>query len=947
MNVLHHIVLPIFGQKGLVVIWFLAITSGSAYAQISNTGYVQFGPNQGLPSAEVHDVCQSRDGLIWVATDRGICSYDGYDFKKYGVNDGLSDPSILRIIRDGEGGLWFIGLTGSIFYLEDGLIRGHPDNDIIVSRQRDLVTKVTHVVKPDSLYIRFNGQKPILSIDIESKGIRFYNPDSIVVRDTISSILALLVARRTQLQSKDTRVFMPMDSVLFSSAWGKVDKQLVVWYGRRELHFYDANTGVLDTVVNSDYINAMRCSGKGEEFLFRDNVLTRLRHNGSDTIELFDGQLSGLFKDNENGVWVSTLSQGIYYKPNGYINSAVKGGLTGEVGFLMRNQNQGVWIMNKTGTIWQVDIGFSAKKFQPSTAIRPSMVATDGTKLKIKTALPFTGGERFKDVQIVNSIENIPRFLWEKPNTSAGSHIKTKQGFVLTKAHSERYKDGFLAASNRGLVFVKGDSLQFYGKTLPQLSKRLSHFVIDGDSVLLTSIGGGLMIYDTKKSSLRVLNESNSDLPSVFCHHITQPSNGAYWISTNNGLAKVLKKDLNKPFVPMEVFSTQDGLTSNEIFRTQVFDSILFVAARRSVDRIDLKGKFQRENHDYHLRFSSVLADGKSLPIQDEIEVEPFTKNLKVNFTSLCYRCLGNVTYNYKLDDGDGRWDTTSEKFVDLGQLSSGIHTLKLLAQGPKMNKSKMVTLQMEILTPFYRKWWVLLLGVVLICSIASLFIFQHLSRVNLGNQLVRYQYSAFSSQLKPHFVFNVLSSIQSSFLKQRPEEGISQIGSLAKLLRITLSSSDALFISLQKDLDNLESYMSLESIRYQIPFRHEVILNLKSNSHDLFVPPLIIQPLVENAIYHGLKSVEYPREIKIEVIETNKVLTISVTDNGIGINAARMNKHHESNQKSFGLALIRKRVYMVQKMNKMRPDFTVTDLEKYDSSGTRISFSLPIKHHT
>ena len=139
-------VLPIFGQKGLVVIWFLAVACGSAYAQISNTGYLQFGPNQGLPSAEVHDVCQSEDGLIWIATDRGVCSYDGYDFKKYGVEEGFTDPSILRIIKDGRGQLWFVGLTGSLFYLEGGLIHSHPNNDLIVRKQLNLVTNVVYLV---------------------------------------------------------------------------------------------------------------------------------------------------------------------------------------------------------------------------------------------------------------------------------------------------------------------------------------------------------------------------------------------------------------------------------------------------------------------------------------------------------------------------------------------------------------------------------------------------------------------------------------------------------------------------------------------------------------------------------------------------------------------------------------------------------------------------------
>lgn len=948
--------LPIL-QGVFCSLFFLLAFSGTLNGQISNTGYLQFGPNQGLPSAEVHDICQSTDGLIWIATDRGVCSYNGYDFKNYGVKEGLTDPSIWRIIKDGSGRLWFVGLTGHLFYLENGTIRSHPENAIIAATQLNLVAHIKYTVTSDSLFLRFNRQGKILGIDVASKGTKFYDIKPISLGETVSTIRRMFsmtsmyedLGRPEMDDIKSVKFFPPYESIVSSSFWCKTSKQMVVHCGGRNLGFYNSATGELDTLLTSSHTNILESIGESEKYACQRNVLAKLKHNGLDTLDVFDGQVSGMFVDNEGGVWVSTLSQGIYYKPNRHIRPAIRGGLEGEIGFLMKNENHGVWILNKTGSIWQADLRSSEKKNQFETDGRhPSATLTDGSTLNIWVTHLFEDTAEIDNVRFFLSDKKGYPFLWENSMISAGFSYDVKPDFTISRAHSDEYGKGFLTATNRGLVYLEKDSTRFYGEEFPELGKRMSHFILAGDSVILTSIGGGLMIYDLKKSSLRVINESNSDLPSTFCHHITQSTDGVFWISTNNGLAKVKKADLGLPYVPMTVFNTYDGLTSNETFRAEVFDSVLFVAGRRSVDRIDLNGKFERQNHDYKLRFSSVVADGTPLPLDEEMVVSPSTRNITVGFTSLCYRCAQNVTYYYKLDGSRDLWSTTSNRFVDFPQLSSGTHNIQLMAKGPKMNKSDIVSLKVVVLTPFFKRWWVMLTGFVLLCLTIFLFVSQHLARVNLRNQLVRYQYSAFSSQLKPHFVFNILSSIQNSFIKQRPEEGISQIGSLARLLRITLSSSDALFISLQKDLDNLESYMNLESIRHQIPFEYSIVLDLKSESSDLLVAPLIIQPLVENAIYHGIKPAEYPGEIKIDITEGENVLKISVTDNGIGINKAKQNKRQKSGEKSFGLTLIQKRVNMVQKMNKMRPNFCVKDLEEYNLKGTCISFSLPIntKHH-
>lgn len=211
--------------------------------------------------------------------------------------------------------------------------------------------------------------------------------------------------------------------------------------------------------------------------------------------------------------------------------------------------------------------------------------------------------------------------------------------------------------------------------------------------------------------------------------------------------------------------------------------------------------------------------------------------------------------------------------------------------------------------------------------------------------QLVESEMNSLRLQMNPHFIFNSLNSIRYFILKEDSEKATAYITSFSKLLRMILHHSKQLEISLKDELTALKLYMMFESERFAEKFEYDLIVDEQINQERTYVQPLLIQPFVENAIWHGLMHKKDPGKllVAIDKIKTN-LIEISIEDNGIGqTKAAELKSKKHGNQKSYGMDITESRLQAMNKLSKGKAGFEVIDLldTKGNSCGTRVIITI------
>lgn len=215
--------------------------------------------------------------------------------------------------------------------------------------------------------------------------------------------------------------------------------------------------------------------------------------------------------------------------------------------------------------------------------------------------------------------------------------------------------------------------------------------------------------------------------------------------------------------------------------------------------------------------------------------------------------------------------------------------------------------------------------------------------RLSFENEISLLKLESLRSQMNPHFIFNALNSIKVYLIENDKEKAVYYLNKFSKLIRKILESSRTDSISLEEELEIIELYMSIENIRFDQKIDFSVNRN-NLNLASIKVPALILQPFIENALWHGLMLREGEKNITIEVTQENNTTKLSITDNGIGRQRAQENVAKKSyKRESLGLQFTNERISHFNQKNHSNYQFTFIDLhdENNNAVGTRVEFVL------
>jgi tetratricopeptide (TPR) repeat protein len=219
---------------------------------------------------------------------------------------------------------------------------------------------------------------------------------------------------------------------------------------------------------------------------------------------------------------------------------------------------------------------------------------------------------------------------------------------------------------------------------------------------------------------------------------------------------------------------------------------------------------------------------------------------------------------------------------------------------------------------------------------------------LTLQKELAEYEQKALHLQMNPHFVFNCLGSISSFIVQNGTDSAIKYLSKFSKLMRLTLEYSKESLIPIDKEVESLQNYLELEQLRFNHRFNFTIYKSLDIED-DMGLPPLLLQPFVENAIMHGVIPKKEMGNIAVQFEISGQSLQCTIEDNGIGFEKSKAQKEHSvSAHKSMALDITKKRLQMIESTTSQKAEVTINEIiENGQVLGTKVTLQLPLQYIT
>ncbi len=338
------------------------------------------------------------------------------------------------------------------------------------------------------------------------------------------------------------------------------------------------------------------------------------------------------------------------------------------------------------------------------------------------------------------------------------------------------------------------------------------------------------------------------------------------------------------------------------------------------------------------------------------IRLAPDENSFSVEFAALNFTLPENNLYQWKLEGYDENWTAPSSlRQANYAHIAPGTYTLQVkAANSDGVWNPKPLAIQVMILPAYWQTWWFRILVVMTLGGLTYAFFRWRLRLIrdrdrlqNTYNQrLAEVEMSALRAQMNPHFIFNCLNSINRYILLNQPLVASQYLTKFARLIRLVLDNSKSEMISLEKELETLRLYIEMEAVRFEGRFQYQINVDEAVDPGSIDIPPMLIQPYIENAIWHGLMHKKgNDGLLQVDVELRNHDLIIKVTDNGVGREAAHTLKSKSASEhKSHGMAVTAERLKLLSNLYNSEIHAHVEDLIFHDGTpaGTQVVLTIP-----
>lgn len=343
-------------------------------------------------------------------------------------------------------------------------------------------------------------------------------------------------------------------------------------------------------------------------------------------------------------------------------------------------------------------------------------------------------------------------------------------------------------------------------------------------------------------------------------------------------------------------------------------------------------------------KYCDSLAGFFELPVNP---VLPYNMNNFVfHFKAVSFSNEGEVLYSYRTKGGDNVWSPPfSNNTITSIRFSPGTYTIYIRAKKANSDWGEPVSFTFTIMQPWWNTWGFRITGVIVTSILLTIIFRKQVKRIKqnaaIQNQLRDLEMKALRAQMNPHFIYNALNSIQSLVIDKRNNEAQDYMVKFSRLLRQVLNHSEENVITLDKELTTLELYIELESLRLNYELQYSINVDENIVGEKEWVPPLILQPFVENALWHGLSEKQGEKILTVNITENDEWIHCEVADNGTGRRKKNAGDIIFRNKGPRGMEITKGRLAIFNQTD-AKENIVITDLK--DSNGNPAGTTVLIK---
>lgn len=303
--------------------------------------------------------------------------------------------------------------------------------------------------------------------------------------------------------------------------------------------------------------------------------------------------------------------------------------------------------------------------------------------------------------------------------------------------------------------------------------------------------------------------------------------------------------------------------------------------------------------------------------------------------------------YLYRMEGFDKDWqlNTSNQGFIQYTNVPPGKYLFKMKAADTNSQLSgNEISLELIIRAPWWQQAWfkalIALMGVFALIGLWKLRMFelqQKLQNMTLNQKLLRLQ-------MNPHFIFNSLSSIQAFIYSNEQHLAGQYLADFARLIRLILENSRHELITLEREIETIKLYMKLQQLRFENSFDFDVVVDPEIDTETCFVPPMLTQPFLENAVEHGIKTLLIKGKIELVYDRAPATIQVKIIDNGIGLTASgKINQNSKLQHESLSIMICKERLALIEKKSGIKIAFEVKEMRNQDETkGTFVYFEIP-----
>ena len=942
--------------------------------QIQNLRH--YSVSDGLPFILVSAIHQNANGELWIGGYGGLCRYDGIEFKNYGKAQGLSGYWINAIQSGHESDLWIATNNGLNSIRGEQILTPFPQilNKRITSLAYQKTEKSLYVgtesgiyrVKEDTISLISSTQREVSTISAYQEGTIFYTVGKHLLSFSNNRIDTCDLHVATQFYVSDAYI-SSNDIIYLAANKGVIAYDLKnkksVTYGIKE----GLPSPVCHSIVEKD----------STIYVGTNYGLVKIR-NEQLTTELIsankkDNQVQTLFVDNEEGLWLGT-NNGIYQKTRSIFKGFQYSDGIPEASFyqIIQDSLNNYWIGTSAEGVFKYNgeyfINYSQKHGLPSNTVTTICNYKGTVYFGTSKGLCKLEKGKFVHVDLATPESNINALFVDKKNqlwiggTTTLTRYTAKETEYWTLPLSKTSRIRAITESSEGKIligayeegiFELGDSLVNLSESIDILDFNVLNLLYDNaDNLWIGTFEG---VYVVKKDSSIFHLDQSAGLNSNLVYSMLKAPDSSIWVGTNQGLNRINYHSSDLKDVSIRTYGIEDGFEGVECNVHGLWndhENKLWIGSVSGLFAVRPE-RLKTQKEKLH-----PLITGIELFYTDTVVSEnhlfPSDQNhIGFNFKEVSLSAPHQVAYTYRLRGfNKNKWSPyTKERKATFSNLPAGKYTFEVKSIGQNGTVSdQTANFTFKVEQVWYKKIWIIGIFSLSTIALVTVVIRKRINnikiRADLSNTLEKFKLQALRSQMNPHFIFNSLNSIQYYINSNEKRAANKYLSLFSSLMRKVMENSRSDYVLLKDDLDALKNYLELELMRFEEGFTYSITIQDEIDTEFVSIPPLLIQPFVENSIIHGFKHLEIKGHIAIRIALRNNHIVCEIEDNGIGREQSKLRNDQQSEHKSAGLGITQSRIETLTHQKNQEHKVIIEDLYNDGKpSGTRVLITLPNQH--